>query len=49
MVKEKEEAKTWVVVAKPTAHEPVIYNTKTKEEYDLFAAIVKILNTLEED
>ncbi len=41
--------KKWKVVDVPTQTAPVLYNTETKEQLDLFKGIARILNILEEE
>lgn len=45
----KEGSELWVVREVPTETQRVLYNRKTKEGLDLYSAIAKILNRIEEE
>lgn len=46
--KTKEEDVLWKVGQVATQTQPVVYNTKTNEQYELIESIAKIMNDLEE-
>jgi len=48
MEKKEEKKNIWEVGEVPTQTQPVIYNTKDEKQYDIYQALAKILNDIEE-
>jgi len=45
----EEDENIWSVQEIPTQTQPIIYNKETKKTYDLYSAVVEILNRIEEE
>jgi len=47
--KEKEDKSRWIVAEVPTQTEKIIFDNKTKKTYDIYSALVEILNKVDKE